>query len=293
MIAIFLSVIILMRVVQSLFNKKACMCLPEGLIPYVKYIGISNLFAALFALLLVLVGKGFSGVNLQMLLIASCSGMFLTISSVCGIKALSSGTIVLNSMFGTAGLIVPCILGMFFFDEPVSIMQTLCILVLFVSTALLIDSSKKISDGFSVKTVIYLIGTLISNGMVMFCQKLFGVLQPDGNVSMFSMLTFLIPAVVMLIMLPFLPKTKGSSEKLPKNLIVYAVLLAFAVFVIQQLVTMLTPLLSSAVLFTFVNGSATVVAAIVGAAVYKEKITPKSAIGIAVGIASMVCIKIF
>lgn len=292
MVITFLAIIIAMRVVQSLFNKKACICIPEGLKPYVKYIGVSKLFAAAFAMILVVIGKGFSGANLQMLVIASCSGVFLALNSFCGIKALYSGTIVLNSMFGTAGLIVPCILGIFVFDEPMSLLQVLCILVLFASTVLLIDSTKKISTGFSKKTVVYLIGSMISNGMVMFCQKLFGELQPNGNVSLFSMLTFLIPAVVLLIAVPVIPKDE-KEKKLPKNLIGYAVILAFAVFVIQQLVTLLTPLLSSAVLFTFVNGGATVVAAIVGATVYKEKITVKSAMGIILGIAAMVCIKIF
>ncbi len=293
MVVIYLSVIILMRVVQSLFNKRACICLPEGLNPYVKYIGLSKLFAALFALLFVVSGEGFSGINLQMLLIAFSSGTFLALGSVCGIKALNSGTIVLNSMFATAGLIVPCILGVFFFEEPVSILQILCILLLFVSTILLIDSSKKISAGFSKKTIFYSVGSLITNGMVMFCQKLFGELQPNGNVSMFSMVTFLLPALVMLIAIPFIPKQKEVSSKLPASLIVYAMILAFAVFVIQQIVTMLTPLLSSAVLFTFVNGGATVIAAIVGAVVYKEKLTLKSVIGIVLGISAMVCIKIF
>lgn len=208
-------------------------------------------------------------------------------------KSVKQWNVVLNSMFSTAGLIVPCILGIFIFDEPISFMQVVCIAVLFASTSMLVDASKKASAGFSKKTILYLVGSMLSNGMVMFCQKLFGELQPNGNVSLFSMMTFLIPAVVILCAVPFVPERTEPTKKLPKKLIGYALILAFAVFVIQQLVTLLTPLLSSAVLFTFVNGGATVVAALVGAIVYKEKITVKSACGIILGVVAMICIKIF
>lgn len=126
--------------------------------------------------------------------------------------------------------------------------------------------------------------------MVMFCQKLFGMYVVDGNVSMFSLLTFLIPSIVMGIMLLFMRADDKEQIKLPKKLILYAVYLSFAVFIIQEFVTLLTPHLSSTVLFTVVNGGATVIAAIVGAVLYKEKITPKSALGIILGISALIMI---
>ncbi len=298
MVVIYILVIMLMRVLQSLFNKRAVMTIPNGVRPYVSYIMISKLFASVFGLISVLLSGNLSGVNLQAVIIASCSGICLAINSICGIKALEGGTIVLNSLFGTAGLLIPCILGIFMFNEPMSFMQVICIGILFCSAVLLINSSKSIFDKFSKSTLFYLIGHFLSNGLVMFCQKLFGKLQPDGNVSMFSFLTFLIPTLVLSVVLLFIKAEDGSESKspikiLPKKLFGYAVILAFAVFIVQQFVTLLTPLVSSAVLFTFVNGGATVIAAIVGAVVYKERITVKSAAGIILGVVALICIKVF
>lgn len=293
MVALYLGVIMCMRVLQSLYSKRAAITLPNVILQYVSYITLSKFLAAVFALIVLIAEWNFSGLNLGMILIATCSGIFLTIGSFCGIKAVLGGTIVLSSIFGTAGMIVPCILGIFVFDEPMTYIHVICILVLLFSAILLIDASKKIFSHFSTNTLVYLIGNLISNGMVMFCQKLFGEIYPDGNVSMFSMLTFLIPSIVLLIAMPFFKKEKTESPILPKKLISYAAILSFAVFIIQQLVTLLTPLLSSAVLFTFVNGGATIIAAIVGMIVYKEKITVKSAIGIVLGVMALVCIKIY
>lgn len=293
---IFLIVSIMcMRVLQSLFNKRACLALPDGMSNYILYITISNAMAAGFALITIFLSGDFSGFDTITILIATCSGLFLALNSYVGIKSLQGGPIVLSSLFGTAGLFVPCILGAIFFDETLSFPQIICILAFLVAALLLVDSSKKIFDGFSMKTLVFLILNLISNGMVMFSQKLFGMCRPEGNVALFSFLTFLIPTVFMAIILPFIYKKEQSGEKLsfPKKLSFYALILAFAVFVVNQFVTLLTPKLSSAVLFTSVNGSATIISAIVGAVVYKEKITWKSALGILIGIAALICIKIF
>ena len=292
-VALYIFIIMCMRVLQSLFSKKAALIIPEGIFAYVFYVFISKAFATAFSVFTLIGTQNFSGFNLQALIIAACSGLFLALSSLCSIKALRGGTIVLNSIFSTAGLIVPCVLGIFLFNESMSVIQIFCIAAVLASTVMLIDSSKKISGSFSLKTLLYLLCSMFSNGMVMFCQKLFGMLQPDGNVSLFSMLTFFVPAVMLGISLFFFPREKKQISPFPKKLVLYAIYLAFAVFVIQQLVTMLTPILSSAVLFTLVNGGATVIAAVVGALIYKEKITIKSAAGIILGIGALIIIKTF
>lgn len=241
-----------------------------------------------------LVFRRFFGFNAEAFVIAMFSGMFLALGSYCGIKALLGGTIVLSSICSTAGLIVPCILGALFLNEPMSPVQVVFIAVLLLSTVLLMKSSHDLFGSLTPKTVLCLFGNFFTNGMVMFCQKLFGIRQPGGNVSLFSMLTFLIPAVMLaVISLTMHAKGKENTQKLPKKIWVYTAFLAFAVFVIQQFVTLLSPMVPSAVLFSFVNGGATVIAAAVGAAVYREKLTLRSCVGIVLAVASMICIKIF
>ncbi len=297
-IVLYFSVIMLMRVLQSLFNKRAANALTNGSGQYFSYIAFSKLLAAGFAIVSIVISSKYGGFTLGALGIASMSGAFLAIGQFCGIKAMNTGTIVLNSVFATAGMILPIILGTIFFEEKVNVFVWLFIIILFLAIVLLTTQSKNISKGFSAKTIVYLIISMVSNGMVMFCQKLYGVTYPDGNVTLFSCLTFAVPAAALYILLLCkMPQYKKSGEKvaLTKNLVIYAIILAFAVFVIQELVTLLTaePKISSAVLFTIVNGGATVISAIVGAVVYKEKITLKSAIAIIVAVAALVCIKVF
>lgn len=295
MAVFYILVIMLMRVVQSLYDKKACLALPDGMGAYMDYLTLSKVLAAAFAAVALVLSADFSGFNAEAFVIAMLSGTFLAIGSYCGIKALLGGTIVLSSICATAGLIVPCILGAIFLNEPMSPIQIVFIAVLLFSTVLLMKSSHDLFGTLTPKTVLCLFGNFFTNGMVMFCQKLFGIRQPNGNVSLFSMLTFLIPAVMLAVisLTMHFGKHFGKSRKLPKKIWIYASFLAFAVFVIQQFVTLLSPKVSSAVLFSFVNGGATVIAAAVGAAVYREKLTLRSCVGIVLAVASMICIKIF
>ena len=73
----------------------------------------------------------------------------------------------------------------------------------------------------------------------------------------------------------------------------YALILAVAVFLINQLATISANLISPVILFAFINGGATIISALVGVLLFKEKLSVKGIIGIAIGIGSLILIKIF
>ena len=297
MSSVYVGIILVMRVVQSCFSKKASILLPQELKGRIKYFSVSQMAAAGLALLSVLFMNELTEIDLQTLVIATLSGVSLVLSSICGILAIQSGTIALNSMFGTAGLLVPCIAGIFLFHEPMSHLQWVGVLILFISAYLLVVSSKQTYTGFSKKTVLLLLGTFLFNGLTMLFQLIFSRFVPNGSVSMFSFLTFLIPGLVLTCILPFLKNQKGEGDskdsKLPKKLIYFSLLLAVAVFVINQLATIASALLSPVILFAFINGGGTVIATIVAAVMFHERITLRSACGVVLGVASLIIIKAF
>lgn len=71
----------------------------------------------------------------------------------------------------------------------------------------------------------------------------------------------------------------------------YGAILSIAVFIINQLATISTVLVPPAVLFAFINGGSTIIAAVVAAVCYKEKLTVRSVTGVLVGVAALVIIK--
>lgn len=285
----YIGIILLLRVVQNFYTKKASTVYPATMGGRAKYLTLSLGISAVLALGLYLImdrGK----VDLTMILISITSGLCLAGDMLCGALAMQSGTMVLCTIFGTAGLIIPSVCGIFFFHEPMSLFQWLGVAIFIGCTLLLANSSREIYTGFSLKTVFLLLGSFFSNGIVMLCQKLLTFLNPDSSVSLFSFFSFAIPAVLCAIVCLF-SRRRGQLERLNTQLRVPILLLAVAVFIINQLATLATNEVSSVVLFAFINGGNTLIAAIVAALCYKERLTAKSIAGILLGIISLIMIE--
>lgn len=297
---VYILIILLFRVVQAVFNKQSSneMRSVRTLMVYSTYrMAIS---AVLGLVLILIAGNGFRIDGLTVL-IATFSGLMLFVASACSLYCMKSGTVSLDSMFGTAGMLIPMLAGIFLFDQPVRPLQWVGVAVFFVSAWLLVRSSKKTYSNFSFKTALLLAGSLLSNGATMLAQQLFTAYVPDGDVSAFSLISFGVLAVlcgaVSLVMLlrqrKVAPAAWRDDFKLSKNLLICGVALAVAVFVINQLATVSTALVSPVILFAFINGGGTIIATVVAAVLYKEKLSVSSTVGVLLGIASLLMIKLF
>ena len=71
-------------------------------------------------------------------------------------------------------------------------------------------------------------------------------------------------------------KYKSEDLKLGKTLYICGIALAAAVF-----------------LFTFINGGGTIISTLAAAAIYKEKLSVYSILGVIIGLCSMIMIKLF
>ena len=295
MAGLYIVVILLCRVVQAFFYKRSSNVIQN----HTMLMGFSAFQSAVSALLgiglIVIAGNGFP-LDWLTVVIAAFSGVSLFFSIACGLYAMKSGTVSLSSMFGTAGMIMPIAAGALLFDTPVAPMQLVGVGIFFVAAYLLIGASKKIYANFSYQTVLWLIGSLVANGCTMLAQQMFTVYVPHGNVSVFSFLSFAIIAVLSGMVFAVSSRRhtdQVDGSRFPRALIGCGIALAAAVFVINQLATICTKLVSPVILFTFINGGGTIISALVAAVIYQEKLTKKAALGIALGIASLIVIKVF
>ncbi len=248
------------------------------------------------ALVLLLFAGGFSGVSLKALAISAIGAVALGSNLFFGLEALKSGAMVLSSMAGSAGLLLPCVFGIFMFDEPMSLMQLFGILLLIFSGWLLIGYSKKLKGSFTPRTMLLLIGSMLSNGFTMVAQKMFSKYLPDVSVSVFSFLAFgLVGAGMCVGLVPQLTKKEKREEikKLPKALWFYGAGLSTILLIINQLATIAAKVIPSAIMFPINDGGATIITALTGAVVFKEKLTARSVAGLALGIASLSVINLF
>ena len=291
----YFLIILLLRLPQNLFNKRSS-GIVKGAPAYFAYGAYRYLLSGGMALVLLLFAGGFSGVSLKALAISAIGAVALGSNLFFGLEALKSGAMVLSSMAGSAGLLLPCVFGIFMFDEPMSLMQLFGILLLILSGWLLIGYSKKLKGSFTPRTMLLLIGSMLSNGFTMVAQKMFSKYLPDVSVSVFSFLAFGLVGVGMCVgLVPQLTKKEKREEirELPKALWFYGAGLSTILLIINQLATIAAKVIPSAIMFPINDGGATIITALTGAVVYKEKLTARSVAGLALGIASLIVINLF
>lgn len=291
---IFLIIILLLRVPQNFSSKKT-----SGLVTnsqsYFLYGTYSYTLAGLIAFVM-LPFDGMSGFSLPAVGISALGAVSLAVSLFCSIEALKSGVMVLAAMAGSAGLLLPCIAGIFMFNEPMKPMQFIGIALLIFSGWLLISYSKEQTGSFTPRTLLLLIGSMLSNGSVMLAQKMFSKYLPDTSVSIFSFLTFGLIGIGMFIgLVPSLLSQSGRAKiaAVPKPVFLYGTISSIILLAINQLATLAGRNVPSAIMFPINDGGATIITAITAAIIFKEKLTVRSVCGLILGIGSLIVINLF
>lgn len=290
----YLCIILLLRLPQNLFNKKTS-GMVDGAAPYFAYGAYRYLLSGALALLLMLFG-GFPAISVEAVAISALGAAALGLNLYCGMEALKSGAMVLASMASAAGLLLPCIMGIFLFDESMSIWQLAGILLLIVAGWMLAGYSRSLTGSFTPRTFLLLIGSLVSNGMIMVAQKMFSKYLPDTSASVFSLLAFGLVGIGMGIgLLGQLPNKESRTEiaKLPKSLWIYGAGLSAILFVINQLATIAARVIPSVIMFPLGDGGAMIISALTGALFFGEKLTLKSTAGLILGISALMIINLF
>lgn len=300
---LLLSVNLFMKFLQTLFNKKTSNLL-SARATYLWYGAFRYTLSAVLALGLVfLLHDGSRIVTAATFLPALLGAAALALSLVCTLAAMKNGAVVLCTLAGAAGLLIPTIGGIFWFHEALSAWQIVGIGLFFVSAYLLTGYSKKLYAAFSFKTGILLILSMLSNGAVMLAQKLFAQKASGASVSMFSFLMFGLTAVFYLVCATAfslmhkigretdetkeVAYTQKSAGWLSPQLLGYGAVLSVSLLVINQLSTVLAGQLSSVVLFSVNDGGGMMIAAVTAAIFFREKLTLRSGVGIAIGLGAL------
>ena len=168
--------IALMRVAQKITAKKVSKEV-EGR-KFFRYGGYYNLLSALFSLITLFI-VGFEGFNLPTILCALATAICLALELFATIEGLKVTTLVVNQMFSVGAIIIPCIAGIFFFNEPMTIGQWFGIALFIVAMCFMGSGTKssktKIMGKLSLKTIMLLLLTLFAGGGTMVAQKAFAV----------------------------------------------------------------------------------------------------------------------
>lgn len=296
--ALFGSILAL-RVVQNITSKSCSKLMPTdgfGLSTYMSLkMGLSAVAAFVF-LIVSLRGNVIGSITTLSPLgwiLSIGTGLTITISSICSLLCMHGASIALVVLFGSAGLLVPTISGIFIFGQKIAVGQWLGIACLMVAAVLLASSSNKTNAKINTKTILLLFGSMLANGATMLLQTLYKAYVPNGNVSLYSFLQFAIPSLGLLAVgLIGRKKQKVEGQKISKKLFIITLLSAIALFGISQISTVASAIIPVAILFSISDGGNTVISAVVAALFFKEKFTLRSLIGIIVGVGGLIMMKL-
>ena len=293
MVAYYIGIVLLMRVVQSFCSKKNAKLLPADPAGYLQYT------TYYFAIAAALAGTGLAlSAPVRPLYLAETlcyalpGGIAMSVACLCTIYNLRNGTMALNALFSTAGLLIPTTVSAVLYGESVPPLKLLAILIFFAGAYLLVGGAEKLYGRYPFKNFLMLVLLLLGEGTTMTSQKLFGMNVPDGSVFLFTALSFGSGTVMVLLARTVIKLASGTKKKvgLQKRSYLYGIALAVAVFLISQLATLCAPHLPAVVLFTLINGGAALISATVGAIFFRERITLPVLIGLALGIGALILI---
>lgn len=279
----YIPIILFCKLLQPLLNKKCSMELLDTRM-FMKYILIRQSVAAIIAFLLT---SGSLRFDLPVIGMGAIFAVCMTICTYVGIAAMQSAAMVLVSFFEMAGLLIPCIAGIFLLSDPITGSHFIGLLVCLLS-AWLLTAEKSIR--MPVKGWGLLAACFLSNGGIMLTQKLFSHLLPNGNVCAFHFWGFFFSAVFSLIL--YCAHRRGEETKVSNYLYAYGIILSAAMLTISVLSTLASQMISSVVLFPLVNGGGLLLCTVISFIIYKEKLTVKMIAGLILGTLALMIINL-
>lgn len=309
---ILFCIIAVMRVIQSLCNKSVSNQLQNTKTFFlygIYYQGLAALFSGI-----TLTFTGFGGFKPASALCGFVAAVFLMINSYASLTVIKYCKLILSSIFNFGGMIVCFIFSWFLFGEKMSVLQAVGLALFFLAAYLISSSKKETQDEkaqprrMGKRVIILLLIVMLSEGFLEISQKYYSVRIADGSIAWFSFFMFLSNAVIMSAALGVNSiKRKGRAVQQPldsvppqekaiclnKVLWICGALLAFAVFIINLLVTELGKRIGSVVLFPVSASISICITVLVGWLVYKEKLTAKNIIGVVLGLLAIIVLSVF
>ena len=241
--------------------------------------------AGIGAILFLAIGivAGFS-FHLPTVLFGVSYGISLCISMHTGLKALAIGPMALTSTIAAFSLVIPFFFGIIFWDEQLTVFKTIGIVLLLLSMLLI---NRKKENGFSAKWLFYSLATLLTNGICSVVQKLHQIKFPALYRTEFMFWAML---CISLILVAIIYAKREQKEAFRPSFL--GLLAGVANCSSTYIVLYLSATENASVLFPIVSIAQMIAVWGIGILCFKEKLKLLQTIGLVIGIASIVLLKV-
>ena len=213
------------------------------------------------------------------------------------LRAYDSGSFAYTSVIVSLSTIIPAFSGAIFWNETLYPAQIAGIVLLVLCFVLCVGKDKE-KKQMSVKWLIYVFLAFLSTGFIGVMQKVHQSSAYAGELNGFLIISFLISALAAGICAVIAVKRGAEKQKAPKDNgekpakgFVYPLLIVLSgvgVALNNVINLYLSGKVDSAVFFPIVNGGGLILVTLCAVVLYREKLSVKQWVGIAVGIISVV-----
>ena len=237
---------------------------------------------------LIAIGNDWSSLSLDptVIWISALSGVCTSLFVVSWLLAIRTGAFMMVDVFLLMGVLIPLVVCAIFFDEPIIPIQWIGIAVLIIAGYVMCSYNAKLKGKMTLMAFLMLLLCAASYGCTDLSQKLFVNLSPVSDNSVFQFYTYIFAALTLVICsLVFRSHEKKTNDlrspiAVVKPIAIYVGVMAICLYANSYFKTAAATYLDAAQIYPLSQGGALVLAMIMAAIFFKEKITIRSIIGV-------------
>jgi len=218
---------------------------------------------------------------------AGC-GVMYAVSKTIMLEGYEKSSVPFMSFCHAAGMILPCVIGHFFWGETMKF-TALCGMLLAVVSVVLLKGGKSTGKKWEKAGIVIGVIVFLMSGGVMIMQKLMGLYFTGQSAVAFNLYSF----VVAFGAIACFVRTETPAQAISKKkLILCASASAVSLCVISLVMTQMSGVVPSVIMFPLFNGLGIIAVSLGSIAAFKEKMTPGKIAGLFVGVLGLCLINL-
>ena len=219
------------------------------------------------------------------------AGVTVSLFMVTWLLAVRRGAFMLISVSQMFGVVVTLICSFIVFRDPITLWQLLAVVILTVAVLIMVSYSVGLKGKISVGSVILLIACGVSSGLYDFSLKLF-THYSEASISMLNLISYFVAALALMIV--FLLPSEGDrfdAGKMLRSTLITIVIMSVCLFINSYFKALANNYLLPAQVYPIYQAGGLIFSAVMAAVFFKEKITVRCVIGIALAFVAILLLK--